>query len=441
MLHDINTNGQQDAGEPGIPNVSVTLKQCVTNTTIGTKLTSATGFYLFTGLTPGCYYVTFVTPAGFTPTLANVGSDITDSDAVAGVTGNYDLASGETDLTVDAGYFQTAPPCPPTQFTLTGSTSTTGTKGNIRTFSAGGVSVKASAFSRKDATGSWATGYLGAFSGGLGVTDASENGSNDTHKVDNIGGYDNYVLFEFSETVTVSQALLDAVGGDSDITVWIGTKNDPFNNHQTLNDAFLASLTKEDNDTTVTGTRTASFNAEKLSGNVLVIASSTSDTSPDDAFRSSRSPSSDRHREGRGQGGRRHPDGLFVVRAPAEKLGKSWRGQLSPKAATSSRTDPANIRKSFRQRKLPLATGAGRGGRLLATDNSLRPRISRQGKLALSHLRTLRSLCKPQPQVLTFLITRPCSCTRPRDSGRRFVRAGASAVRNAGQIHFETWAT
>jgi hypothetical protein len=176
-------------------------------------------------------------------------------------------------------------PCVDGTFVLTGNTSVSGSAGNIRTFSVNGVSVKASGFSRKDSDGSWAAGYLGSFAGGLGVTDTSESGTNDTHKVDNTGGRDNYVLFEFSEKVTVSQALLDAVTGDSDITVWIGTKDNAFNNHQTLSDAFLASLTKEDNDTTLTGTRTASFNAGKLSGNVLVIASSTSDTSPDDAFK------------------------------------------------------------------------------------------------------------------------------------------------------------
>ena len=48
-----------------------------------------------------------------------------------------------------------------------------------------GVSVKASAFSRTNSSGAWATAYLGLFGPGLGVTDGSENGSNPTHKVDN----------------------------------------------------------------------------------------------------------------------------------------------------------------------------------------------------------------------------------------------------------------
>ena len=60
--------------------------------------------------------------------------------------------------------------------------------------------------------------------------------------MDNIGGRDNYVLFEFSVPVVVNQAFLDSLGADSDVSVWIGTKTDPFNNHLTLSDALLDSL-------------------------------------------------------------------------------------------------------------------------------------------------------------------------------------------------------
>ena len=133
---------------------------------------------------------------------------------------------------------------------FTGNSASSGTAGNIRTFTTGSVDVKASAFSRTDSTGAWATAYLGAYGPGLGVTDGSEGtGANNTHKVDNIGGRNNYVLFEFSQPVVIDKAFLDAIGADSDITVWIGTKNDPFNNHLTLSDAVLSTLTKEENQT------------------------------------------------------------------------------------------------------------------------------------------------------------------------------------------------
>ena len=50
------------------------------------------------------------------------------------------------------------------------------------------------------------------------------------------------MLFEFSENVIVDSAFLGYVVDDSDLTVWIGTTTDPFNNHLTLSDAVLASL-------------------------------------------------------------------------------------------------------------------------------------------------------------------------------------------------------
>ena len=114
-----------------------------------------------------------------------------------------------------------------------------------------GVSVKATAFSRNNSSGAWATAYLGLYGPGLGVTDGSESGSSSTHKVDNQGSRNNYVLFEFSSPVLIDQVFLDSIEGDSDISVWIGTKTDPFNNHITLSDAVLTSLgAREDNNTT-----------------------------------------------------------------------------------------------------------------------------------------------------------------------------------------------
>lgn len=103
---DLNANGQQDAGEPGIPGVVVTL-YVNGQPTSTTTLTDATGFYSFTGLTPGnsfSYSVGFGTPSGMTATQANQGNDATDSDAVNGLTQSITLASGENNPTLDAGF-------------------------------------------------------------------------------------------------------------------------------------------------------------------------------------------------------------------------------------------------------------------------------------------------------------------------------------------------
>jgi uncharacterized repeat protein (TIGR01451 family) len=477
VWHDLNANGIQEGGEPGIGGVAVTLLKCDGTPTGMTTTTDANGLYLFPNLTPDCYKVQFATPAGFTPSAADQGSnDAADSDSSGGLTGNYTLAPGDNNLTVDAGFYQVPPltaacpanasgqvgvayssaivatggtapytfslnsgslppglvlnpntgaitgtptaagafgftvkvtdstgagamtaitpncgitvapppmtatcvaagvgqggvpysssigvtggtapytfalasgslpagltlnastgavtgtptaagafsfsvmvtdstpgvhavattsncgitiappppdPCIPKTFSFTGNTSTYGTAGNIRNFAVSGVSVKASAFSRTESTGSWSTAFLGSYSGGLGVTDGSEGtGANNTHKVDNIGGRDNYVLFEFSSPVTVNRAFLDAIGGDSDISVWIGTKSDPYNNHLTLSDALLSTLVYDEELTTSTSTsRWADINGGSVSGNVLVIAALANDDSPEDEFKISK---------------------------------------------------------------------------------------------------------------------------------------------------------
>jgi hypothetical protein len=106
--------------------------------------------------------------------------------------------------------------------------------------------------------------------------------------MDNIGDSANYVLFEFSAPIAVSQTWLDNIyAGHSNMSAWIGTKPNPIANHNTLNDAFLASLgTREDNNTTSTGSsRWAVINAAQNVGNILVIAASVSDPVRDDAFK------------------------------------------------------------------------------------------------------------------------------------------------------------
>jgi protocatechuate 3,4-dioxygenase beta subunit len=105
VWHDLNANGVQDAGEPGIAGVTVTLSNGATTTT------DASGFYQFTGLVPGNYSVSFPAPSGYIRTTADAGSDdAVDSDAnvVTGQTGAYVLKSGDSDLTADAGYYRLA---------------------------------------------------------------------------------------------------------------------------------------------------------------------------------------------------------------------------------------------------------------------------------------------------------------------------------------------
>ena len=388
---DNNANGIQDTGEAGVSGVTVTLTSGgadgiingIGDTTI-TTTTNANGNYNFAGLTPDQQYqVGFSNlSAGYQFTQADIGAnDAVDSDANAstGKTQIVTLASGENNLTLDAGIYQNAGDLSitktnglttvtpgqkitytivaknnglitatnalvsdimPTNLTdvtwtsiattgakdnetsgtgnindyvtlvggssitytvnatvaaatssyttattinLTDGSSSDGSKGNIRTFSANGVSVKASAFS-STSTGTWDTAKLGQYgSWGLGVIDNTEDGSNGTHRVDN-SGLNNYVLLEFSESVVIDKAALAYVaGGDSDISVWVGNFNNPYNNHLTLNSSVLNSFGFSEVNNGGSTDRTADINANNIVGNAVVIAAKIGDY--DDSFK------------------------------------------------------------------------------------------------------------------------------------------------------------
>ncbi|MCW1967384.1 MAG: carboxypeptidase regulatory-like domain-containing protein, partial [Anaerolineae bacterium] len=101
-------DGTQGLNEPGVPTVTVRLYNAISNTLLATTTTNASGFYLFSGLPPGSYYVQFdltTLPAGYTITQQNVGNDARDSDAdLSGRTAPTGfIASGGENLTLDLG--------------------------------------------------------------------------------------------------------------------------------------------------------------------------------------------------------------------------------------------------------------------------------------------------------------------------------------------------
>lgn len=105
VFEDRNSNGLQDAGEEGVPGVTVQLQR-PDGTVVDTLVTNRLGFYLFTDVVPGEYTITFLPPAGAAFTAKDVGNnDHIDSDAdpATGMTDIFDLLPGEADRTRDAG--------------------------------------------------------------------------------------------------------------------------------------------------------------------------------------------------------------------------------------------------------------------------------------------------------------------------------------------------
>ena len=115
VWNDINKNGIQEAGEPGIAGVTIRLLDGITNAVIATTTTDITGKYIFNDVPAGNYKVEFVTPAGYTATTklsidpqnSNTDSDV---DPVTSRTAAFPLGAGQRITTIDAGYWLTTPP-------------------------------------------------------------------------------------------------------------------------------------------------------------------------------------------------------------------------------------------------------------------------------------------------------------------------------------------
>jgi len=109
VWHDLDGDGIQDAGEPGINNVKVELYKS-DHTYVGTAWTNSNGIYKFTNLEPGSYYLKFYIPSGsgYLFTLKDMGANDKDSDAdtSTGLTMVTTLSAGETDYTWDCGMYK-----------------------------------------------------------------------------------------------------------------------------------------------------------------------------------------------------------------------------------------------------------------------------------------------------------------------------------------------
>ncbi|MFZ1452251.1 MAG: SdrD B-like domain-containing protein, partial [Ferruginibacter sp.] len=120
VWRDDNQNGIQDAGEPGVAGITVTLYDNA-GIVIGTTVTDAYGLYLFDNLTPATYQVGFTAPANYNFTTQTNNTDNTvltggstaangsDVNATTGRSANIVLTAGELERNIDAGLIFSQP--------------------------------------------------------------------------------------------------------------------------------------------------------------------------------------------------------------------------------------------------------------------------------------------------------------------------------------------
>lgn len=112
IWNDLNHNGIQELGEPGISGVTVKLFTS-SNALVATTISNNTGNYIFENLAPGSYYVQFVPPPGFYFSPKDQGTNVdinSKADTITGKTIIFTIADGDIATKWDAGMFTIIPP-------------------------------------------------------------------------------------------------------------------------------------------------------------------------------------------------------------------------------------------------------------------------------------------------------------------------------------------
>ncbi|NJP07662.1 MAG: DUF11 domain-containing protein, partial [Chloroflexaceae bacterium] len=102
---DLNNNGIQDDGEPGVPGVIVNLYDTNGNL-VDTTVTDVNGNYLFTNVPPGDYIIEVIQIPGYGFTFPNQGTDgsvDSDIDPDTGQSDTITVGPGENNTDIDAG--------------------------------------------------------------------------------------------------------------------------------------------------------------------------------------------------------------------------------------------------------------------------------------------------------------------------------------------------
>jgi uncharacterized repeat protein (TIGR01451 family) len=109
VWRDLDLNGIQNVGEPGIAGFIVDLMDEPSLVVLASTTTNASGYYLFTDVNPGTYTLRFTPPTSmpgqvFT-TKGAIGSTAENDSNVnaSGITDSFTLGAGASNLTIDAG--------------------------------------------------------------------------------------------------------------------------------------------------------------------------------------------------------------------------------------------------------------------------------------------------------------------------------------------------
>ncbi len=108
VWEDLNRNGIQEVGEPGIEDVEVQLFLNENDSLIMTTSSDDDGRYLFAGVAPGTYYLQFNPTSAYAPTLPNQGTQDQNSDLTfSSATAPFELEIDESLYGLDGGFYQT----------------------------------------------------------------------------------------------------------------------------------------------------------------------------------------------------------------------------------------------------------------------------------------------------------------------------------------------
>lgn len=116
-----------------------------------------------------------------------------------------------------------------TTFDFTGSTSSGGGYGNVRSFTSDGITTNVTSYGATGFGGTLATAELSQWNTGLGVCNRNEGvvgggcSTSGEHQVDGFGA-DDYVVFTFDQSVLLDSIVIDPYGKqDRDVKFWTGT--------------------------------------------------------------------------------------------------------------------------------------------------------------------------------------------------------------------------